>query len=436
LPSLFFFELIPNPWRNHEHKRHVYDLGVMRLTYFLTTAALSLLLLPHLSLAQAGESTQQQIHEHSEKAQQYLREKKPELAIPELEALVALDPNSLNVRTNLGVLLFFRGDYAKATPHLRAALQLQPTMYRTQALLGMSEKRGGDFAAARPDLEAAFPQLTEDKLRTETGLELIEIYTSSGDLVKASDIVAVLREKDPTNLTVLYASYRIYSDLAGEAMLSLSIAAPQSAQMHQVMAHELERQGDRPGAIAQYRQALKLDPKLPGLHFELAEVLNASGEGADRGDAEKEYRAALAANPDDEKAECRLGEIAAKQGDIKQSLAHYQHAVQLQPSDSDAEMGLAKAYDASDPTDQNNQRNKALPLLESVIEHDPTNAIAHFRLSTLYRQAGRTEDAKREIEQYKKYKAMKERLGDIYKQMRLHPGPDQASDTNDADAPK
>jgi Flp pilus assembly protein TadD len=122
-----------------------------------------------------------------------------------------------------------------------------------------------------------------------------------------------------------------------------------------------------------------------------------------------------------------LGEIAAQRGDVKESYEHFQHAVQLQPSDPDAEVGLAKALDSMD------QRDKALPILESVVQHDPTNALAHFRLGTLYRQVGRTEDAKREIEEYKKYKEMKERLADIYKQMRLHPGPDQSGD---ADAPK
>jgi len=41
------------------------------------------------------------------------------------------------------------------------------------------------------------------------------------------------------------------------------------------------------------------------------------------------------------------------------------------------------------------QPDKAEPLLEHALQLDPTSAAAHFRLSTLYRQAGRTADAKR-----------------------------------------
>ena len=43
-----------------------------------------------------------------------------------------------------------------------------------------------------------------------------------------------------------------------------------------MMAHELARQGNTDEAIANYREALKIDPNASGLHFELAEMLNSS----------------------------------------------------------------------------------------------------------------------------------------------------------------
>ena len=42
---------------------------------------------------------------------------------------------------NLGVLLFFQGNYAEAIPQMRAALQLQPDLWKIEALLGIAEKR-------------------------------------------------------------------------------------------------------------------------------------------------------------------------------------------------------------------------------------------------------------------------------------------------------
>ncbi|HWE00018.1 MAG TPA: hypothetical protein VG345_13300, partial [Bryobacteraceae bacterium] len=63
--------------------------------------------------------------------------------------------------------------------------------------------------------------------------------------------------------------------------------------------------------------ALKKDPKLPGLRFQLAEMLGASPVDSDRKEAEQEYRQALEENPLDIRAECRLGEIALNRSDMQ-----------------------------------------------------------------------------------------------------------------------
>lgn len=367
------------------------------------------------SLSQTAPSPQQQVQEHTRKAQEYLRQNRPDLAVPEFKAIVALEPNNADARGNLGVLLFFQGTYAEAIPQLRAALKLQPSLWKIQALLGIAEKRTGDIHSATGDLEKAFPKVKEQKIRIDTGIELIDIYSKTGEMDKAAATVSVLRELDPTNVEILYTAYRLYSDLADEARLSLIVVGPNSARTHQMMAHELARQGNSAEAIANYREALKLEPNLPGLHFELAEMFNSSSGPDAPQQAELEYKAALAVNPSDEKSECRLGDLAAAKGDTAGAYEHYERALKLQPNDPEANVGLAKALMAM------NQSEKALPLLENAVKLDPTSAVAHFRLSTIYRQMGRAEDAKREIAEYQKYKEMKEKLREVYRQMRLEP---------------
>jgi len=375
-------------------------------------------------VSQSAASRTQEIASHARQAQEFLKEHRPDLAIPEFRALVGLDPNNLDARGNLGVLLFFQGDYPAAIPQLRAALRLRPTLWRLLALLGMAERRTGSSQSALADLEKAFPKLQEEKIQIEAGMELIEIHTAAGDLDKAAAVVGTLRNLYPTNVEVLYASYRIHSDLAGEAMLSLSLVAPNSARMHQVMAHELEKHGDNEAAIRNYREALKLDPTLPGLHFELAEMLNTSSVAAVQQQAEDEYKAALAVDQFDERAEFRLGDISSRRGDVQGGYAHYSRAVQLQPNDAEANVGLAKVLMLM------NQPEKAEPLLQRALQMDPTSAAAHFRLSTLYRQAGRAADAARELEEYQKYKAMKEKLQDIYRDMRVMPAKQEGEETD------
>ena len=364
---------------------------------------------------QDSSSQQEQIETHERLAQQYLSQQKPDLAIPELEKVAALDPDNVEAQANLGVLLFFHGDYARAVPHLQAAVRLKPDLPKIQALLGMAEEYTSDFADARKDLEASFPMIEEKKLKVEVGLSLIGLYNDNSDLDSAASVITALRKADPENPEVLYAAYRTYGDLSGESMLELSLAAPDSAQMHQLLAHEEIREGNSNGAIAQYRKAIAIDPRLPGVHFELAELLSTSPDPAIKKAAEEEYRAAIAANPQDEKAVCRLGEIVMQQGDMKQAYADFTKAVALQPADADAKLWLAKTLM------EMNQPDKALPLLESSVELEPTDATAHYRLATLYKRVGRTEDAKRELALYEKYKDLKEKLRLVYKDMLVQP---------------
>jgi Tfp pilus assembly protein PilF len=367
------------------------------------------------SQAQATQDKQQEFAAHIQKAKAYLDQKQPALAIPEFEAAVAIDPTSVDAQANLGVLLFFQSRPAESIPHFRAALEQQPGLSKIQGLLGMAESRTQDFANARKDMESAFPAVRDQRFQLQLGLELVGLDSESGDLEKAATVIAQLRKADPENAEVLYAAYRTYTDLAGESMLALSLAAPDSAQMHQLLAHEDSRQGNTNGAIAQYRKAIAINPHLPGIHFELAELLHTSSDDAVKKEAEQEYRAALRENPQDEKAILRLAELDAQKGNREQSYQEYTKAVALQPADADAKLGLAKTLIEMDQSD------KALVLLEEAVQLEPTNATAHYRLATLYRKMGRADDARREMELYKKFKEMKEKLSALYKELQVQP---------------
>lgn len=367
-------------------------------------------------VSQSADKKQAEFADHIKKAKGHLDAKRPDLAIPELEAAAKIDPESVETQANLGVLLFFQGRAAEAVPHLRAAEERQSGMTKIQGLLGIAEARTLEFAQARKDLAAAFPLITEEKFKVQVGLELVGLYTQASDLEQAGAVLAQLRKDAPDNPEVLYAIYRTYSDLSGEAMLALSLAAPDSAQMHQLLAHEENRQGNTGGAVEEFRKAIAIDTHLPGVHFELAELLRASENDALKKEAEQQYRIALTENPQDEKSILRMAEIEAEKGNLQQAFKGYTKAVALQPADADAKLGLAKILIEMKET------GKAQKLLEETVQLEPTNATAHYRLGTLYRQIGRADDAKREIELYKKYKDMKEKLRVLYKELQNQPG--------------
>ena len=372
-------------------------------------------------LPQSTPTRQQQIASHAHQAQEYLKENKFDLAASEFRAILVLDPKNVDALGNLGVTLFFQGKYAEAIPQFRSALKLQPGLWKIQALLGIAEMRTGDLKEARGDLEKAFPKVQEKNIRIETGMELIDLYSQAADLDKAAVTIGVLREAEPTNEAILYSAYRIYSELTDESILSMMLVAPNSAHMHELMAHELAKHGHTAEAIENFRMAIKIDPQLPGPHYELAEMLNASSEG--REEAEREYKKALALNPSDEASECRLGDIAAQKGDLQAAYERYMRAMQLRPDDEEANLGLAKVLISMGQTE------KAEQLLQRAVQLDPTSALAHFRLSAVYRRTGRAADAQHELEQYQKYKAMKEKLRDLYHAMRVEPAKQEPEET-------
>ncbi len=323
------------------------------------------------------------------------------------------------------MLLYFRGDYAGAIPELRVAVKLNPELWKLQGLLGLAEEHTGDAQSGEADLEAALPHLTEQKFKTEVGNALISSYNAAGETEKAATVASQLLADQPTNTALLYSSYRLYSDLADKALLTMALTDPDGALMHEMMGRELARHGDEAQAIVNYREALKQNPHLPGAHFELGELLYNSSDTALQAQAEPEFRAALADNPNDEKTHLALGEVAAKQGDTKTAYNEYSRALELQPNDPDALVEQGKILMTM------NENDKAQDAFARAAQADPSNTVARYRLSMLYRRQGKTADADQQMLEYKKYKDMRSKLEKIFHDMRVGSLQKTADDTNE-----
>lgn len=390
----------------------------MHMKFHLPVICALAILAQSLSLtAQGSTDVSQKVHELELQVQKQLAEQKPQAAIPLLREIITLDPKNLNARANVGVLLYFQGNYAEAIPEMRAALAIQPDLWRIKALLGLAEKRTGDPVNAQTDLEQAFPNLNEKKIQKQAGLELIELDSAFGQYARALSVVEKLQELLPQDPQMLFVSYEIASQMQQQSVLNMVLVAPDSPELHMIVAGELGRQGEHEKSAVKYREAIRLNPNLPGVHFELGEQLRSSPDPKLNAQAEAEFKLAVEANQYDEKAWCRLGEQAAARGDFKAAQDAYKKALALQPADSDAQTDLAIALISV------NQPDQAVPLLESAIKDDPSNIIAHYRLSGLYRKAGRTADAKREMDQYTHYKDLKDKLGQVFQQVRAPASP-------------
>jgi tetratricopeptide (TPR) repeat protein len=380
----------------------------------IPAAILSLVFLSTLAYSQAGGSRQQEVQLHLQRAQEALRVNDPETAVREYRATLSLDPQNIDAQANLGVIAFMQGQYAEAAEDFRQALKLDPALWKVQALLGMCEKRLGHLASARLWLEKSFPHLEEPKLKTQAGLELAELDYQVGELGKSAEVINTLRQLDPKNLDVLYSAYRTYTDLAGSTLNAIALLAPDSARMHLIIAEHLINEGDRDGAIVQYKKVLELAPQLPGAHFELAEaLLQKSKTQREREEAEEAFLAELALNPGDVNAECRLGDLYLSAGTTRLDDAYksYARALQLQPSFANAQLGMGKVLIRM------GKNEEALAALREAARLDPLDSTVHYLLAQTYRRLGRMPDADREIKRFEDLENSRKEIHEVYQEM-------------------
>jgi tetratricopeptide (TPR) repeat protein len=366
--------------------------------------------------AQTTTSHAAEIHDHLRKAAEYLKAKDPDSAVKEFDAVLALDPKNAEAYANLGVVAFFRHDYRNASQYLRKAVAIDPSLVKSQALLGICERRLGD-PSARVLLEKSFSKLKDKSLRLQVGLELASLCDQQGDTGATASVMRSLVDLDPDNVDVLFTAQRVYTELADDTLNKLAVLAPGSARMQQVIAERLVNGGDLPRAIEHYKKALQIDPRLPGVHFELGEAIlqSAPHEARTQAEAEKEFEAAEAIDGDAAKAECGLGAIAASQSDLDRAFAHYQRAYKLDPSEVEAQLGLARLLMMLQ------KPQEAIKYLQDAIRIDPLNSEAHYRLASGYRRLQMDDRAQEEMHLFQEIKKTKDQVKDLYHQMNIKP---------------
>jgi tetratricopeptide (TPR) repeat protein len=371
-----------------------------------------------LTLGQAGGSGTADAHDHLQKAEAYLRANNPDSAAREFQAVLALDPRNAEAYANLGVIAFLGQDCQTAAQNFRKALGINSSLEKTRALLGICEKRLGE-PSARATLEKSFAQLNDKKLRLQVGLELASLYEQQGDPGATASVMQALVDLAPDNVDVLFIAQRVYSELADETLNKLAVLAPGSARMQEIIAQHLINQGDLKGAIEHYRNALQIDPRVSGVHYELGEAIleSARSDATAQAEAQRELESAISVEGDTAKAECELADIALLQSAPERALAHYQRAYHLNPNEVQAQLGLAALAMQENP-------QQAIKLLRLAVQSDPLNASAHYQLARAYQHLQMTELAEKELQLSKEIRKTNDQVEALYHQMNRYTKPE------------
>jgi tetratricopeptide (TPR) repeat protein len=131
---------------------------------------------------------------------------------------------------------------------------------------------------------------------------------------------------------------------------------------------------DVDGAIAEFREAVRLDPKLAGTHYNLGNALLAR---KDVGGAIAEFREAVRLDPTFAPAHANLGKALSDRGDADEAISACREAIRLDPTLAPAHANLGNALRAKGEVD------RAIAAYREAIRLDPKNARAHTNLGSV-----------------------------------------------------
>ena len=171
---------------------------------------------------------------------------------------------------------------------------------------------------------------------------------------------------------------------------------PSRVQVHNNLANLLDVLGRNDEALVHYREALRLKPDAPLVHLNLGSLLVKLGR---YGEAMQEYALASQLAPTDPRPYYLMGRACLKQGRGVEAVDHFREALRLVPDDIKSLTQLARTL-ATDPDAAVRNGGEALALARRA--NDLTVGQQPFVLDTLaaaLAEAGRFDEAQWTIQQ-------------------------------------
>jgi tetratricopeptide (TPR) repeat protein len=178
---------------------------------------------------------------------------------------------------------------------------------------------------------------------------------------------------------------------AAEAEFRKAVLAADSAMARTRLAEALRLQGKFPDAIAQLREAIRIDPAYARAHSDLGLILRAEGNLAE---AVAEYREALRLDPDFIDAHNGLAVAFANQKRLEDAVVEFREIVRIDPDSAIGYYNLAYAL-----ADLDRDEESAAALRE-VIRINPNHYNARFNLGELFRLEGKFDESLKQFREY------------------------------------
>jgi tetratricopeptide (TPR) repeat protein len=311
------------------------------------------------------------------------------------EQIAKVHPADAEAYANLGLLHARQQKYPQAITFYRKAQALNPAMPGLQMNLGLALFKSGNLRGAMHEFEPLLKKQDPaspdaQRLRILLGM----CHYGLGEYAAAVPPLREAMQRDPQDLPyrlVLAHSclrakeYQCVLDVYHE-ILSLNA---ESAEADMLAGEALDEMHDHNGAVEQFRAAVKADPKQPGVHFGLGYLL---WTGSQWDDAEQQFRAELDNNPQNVQALVYLADSQIRQNHFDSARPLLEKALRIDPKFEMAhlEIGILDS--------QAGKNEDALRELHQAATLNPKDVQVHWRLARLYQAMGRKQEAQAEFD--------------------------------------
>jgi Tfp pilus assembly protein PilF len=309
-------------------------------------------------------------------------------AIDEYQRFLEIQPQSVEIRSNLGAALAHEGRYEEAIAQYRLALARDATRTPVRLNLAMALYKAFEIAEAARELETVLGGQRENKTAR---LLLADCYLRMGQFKK---VVSTLAPVEPTAAQDRAVAYLLGMALIldeqparGQVLIDHILKDGESAEARLLMGVTRLMAMEPAAARDDFARAVELNPGLPSAHASLGQALMQLGD-ADR--ALAEFEKELEANPNDYDANLFGGVLLRQRQQYPEAMKRFERALSVRPGSATA------LYQVGSLHLVRGEIVEAQKALEAVVAAEPKFVEAHVSLATVYYRIKRKEDGDKE----------------------------------------
>jgi tetratricopeptide (TPR) repeat protein len=309
------------------------------------------------------------------------------------KSLAATDPKNPETLAHIGLLESRQEHFDEAASFYSQALALNPNIPGLQMNLGLAEFKAAKFPAAIKTFESEMAKHPGEEQNVRLTILLGMSHYGMGDYLVAIPYLQRAAKRDPQSLPLrltlahscLWAKQYPCVQKVTREILTL---APDSAEADVLAGEALDDNGDDAGAVAQFRAAVAANPQEPNANFGLGYLLWKQHHFAE---AALAFQAELTLDPTYAQARVYFGDCLVETTDFSAAEPQLLQAIQDDPKNSMAHRDLGIVYSST------GRNVLAVDQLRIAAELNSNDYATHWRLAKVYRATGEKEKSAAEF---------------------------------------